>query len=96
MQYQWTEWDEDVDSTPDEEYQSLVRSLRRKMGFGLFFVRCSPVGGQELIERVRADVPQKQVDVLELKEPITNLIDLVKVFQDIDNIKILFIVGFFY
>lgn len=49
MQYQWTEWDEDVDSTPDEEYQSLVRSLRRKVGFGLFFVRCSPVGGQELI-----------------------------------------------
>jgi tetratricopeptide (TPR) repeat protein len=93
MQYQWTEWDEDVDSTPDEEYQSLVRSLRRKVGFGLFFVRCSPVGGQELIKRVRADVPQKQADVLELKEPIANLIDLVKVFPNIDNIKILFIVG---
>lgn len=92
MQYQWTEWDEDVDSTPDEEYQSLVRSLRRKVGFGLFFVR-SPVGGQELIERVRADVPQKKADVLELKEPIANLIDLVKVFPNIDNIKILFIVG---
>jgi tetratricopeptide (TPR) repeat protein len=93
MQYQWTEWDEDVDSTPDEEYQSLVRSLRRKMGFGLFFVRCSPVDGQELIKRVRADVPQKQADVLELKEPIANLIDLVKVFPNIDNIKILFVVG---
>jgi tetratricopeptide (TPR) repeat protein len=93
MQYQWTEWDEDVTSSPDEEYQSLVRSLRRKMGFGLFFVRCSPVGGQELIERVRADVPQKQADVLELKEPIANLIDLVKVFPNIDNIKILFVVG---
>jgi tetratricopeptide (TPR) repeat protein len=92
MQYQWTEWDEDVDSTPDEEYQSLVRSLRRKMGFGLFFVRCSPVGGQELIKRVRADVPQKQA-VLELKEPISNLIDLVTAFPDISNIKILFIVG---
>lgn len=93
MQYQWTEWDEDVESTPDEEYQSLVRSLRRKMGFGLFFVRCSPVGGQELIKRVRLDVPQKQADVLELKEPIANLIDLVTAFPDIDNIKILFIVG---
>ena len=93
MQYQWTEWDEDVESTPDEEYQSLVRSLRRKMGFGLFFVRCSPVGGQELIERVRADVPQKQADVLELKESIANLIDMIKVFPDIDNIKILFVVG---
>jgi len=93
MQYQWTEWDEDVESTPDEEYRSLVRSLRRKMGFGLFFVRCSPVGGQELIKRVRADVPQKQADVLELKESIANLIDLVNVFPDIDNIKILFVVG---
>jgi len=93
MQYEWTEWDEDVKSTPDEEYQSLVRSLKRKNGFGLFFVRCTPVGGQELIKKIDVDVPQKQFAVLELNEPISNLIDLVKVFPDIDNLKILFIVG---
>jgi tetratricopeptide (TPR) repeat protein len=93
MQYQWTEWDEDVTSTPDEEYQSLVRSLRRSAGFGLFFVRCTPVGGRELIKKIGVDVPQKQSAVLELSEPISNLIDLVKVFPDIDNVKILFIVG---
>jgi tetratricopeptide (TPR) repeat protein len=93
MQYQWTEWDEDVESTPDEEYQSLVRSLKRKSGFGLFFVRCSPAGGQELIKKIGVDVPQKQSAVLELSEPIANLIDLVKIFPNIENLKILFVVG---
>jgi hypothetical protein len=36
--------DESVESTPEGEYKSLLRSLRRRKGFGLIFVRCSPAG----------------------------------------------------
>ena len=80
-------------ATPEEEYQSMLRSLRRRKGFGLVFVRCTPVGGWELIEKVRDDIPQKLVGILELKEPISNLIDLVETFPNVENLKILFIVG---
>ena len=56
--------DESVDSTPEDEYKSLLRSLRRRKGFGLAFVRCSPAGGVELIKKVRDDLPQKQIGIL--------------------------------
>ena len=93
MKAELTDWDEDVVDTPEEEYQSMLRSLRRRKGFGLVFVRCTPVSGLELIEKVRDDIPQKSVGVLELKEPISNLIDLVETFPNVENLKILFIVG---
>jgi Flp pilus assembly protein TadD len=83
----------DVPSTPVEEYSSLVRSLRRRKGFGLEFVRCSPAGGKELITKVRKDLPQKAIAVLELKEPISNLIDKINDFPNQQNLNILFIAG---
>ncbi|NJM28550.1 MAG: hypothetical protein HC856_10760 [Pseudanabaena sp. RU_4_16] len=43
--------DEDVISSSDREYQALLRSLRRRKGFGLIFLRCTPVGGLALIEK---------------------------------------------
>ncbi|NJL43173.1 MAG: hypothetical protein HC935_07240 [Pseudanabaena sp. SU_2_4] len=52
--------DEDVISSSDREYQALLRSLRRRKGFGLIFLRCTPVGGLALIEKVRKDIPQKK------------------------------------
>jgi hypothetical protein len=53
-----------VDSgEPDaaQEYRALVRALRRKRGFGLFFVQASPAKGQEILTDLRRDLPQKQV-----------------------------------
>ncbi|WP_434685577.1 tetratricopeptide repeat protein [Pseudanabaena minima] len=85
--------DESVENTPEDEYKSLLRSLHRRKGFGLVFVRCSPVGGLELIQKVQDDLPQKQVGVLALDQPIDNLIDRVKDFPNQAQLNILFIVG---
>ena len=85
--------DESVESTPEDEYKSLLRSLRRRKGFGLAFVRCSPVGGVELIKKVRDDLPQKQIGVLELDQPIDNLINRVKDVPNQAQLNILFVVG---
>lgn len=85
--------EEDLQITTEEEYRALLRSLRRRKGFGIFFVQCTPVGGQELIEKVRVDLPQKKVGVLKLDAPITNLIDLVEKLPDREQLNILFIAG---
>ena len=85
--------DEDLQITTEEEYRALLRSLRRRKGFGIFFVQCTPVGGQELIAKVESDLPQKNIDVLELDEPIDNLIELVEALPNQEQLNILFIVG---
>jgi hypothetical protein len=38
--------------TAAESYQTLLRSLRRKNGFNLLFVRCSPVQADEIIRGI--------------------------------------------
>jgi tetratricopeptide (TPR) repeat protein len=57
------DWNEEPPFDPAIEYQGLLRGLRRKKGFGLYFVQCSPAGGMQLIERIRQDLPQK-IEVL--------------------------------
>ncbi|NET37745.1 MAG: tetratricopeptide repeat protein, partial [Cyanothece sp. SIO1E1] len=76
-----------------ETYQALIRSLRRRRGFGLLFVRCSPAQGQQLIADVRKDIPRKKIEVLPLKHSIDNLYDIVESLPNKDQIHILFITG---
>jgi len=76
-----------------EEYQPLRRALKRRRGFGLLFVRCSPAQGERLIARVRKDIPQKTVDVLSLDEPIDNLYEIIDKLPNKDKLDILFIKG---
>ena len=85
--------EEDLQITTEEEYRALLRSLRRRKGFGIFFVQCTPVGGQELIAKVESDLPQKNIDVLELNKPIDNLIERVEALPNQEKLNILFIVG---
>jgi tetratricopeptide (TPR) repeat protein len=80
-------------NTRDEEYQLLLRSLRRRKGFGLLFVESTPVGSLELIAKIKKDLSQKNVDVLSLENPIINLIEEVKSFPEQDKLNILFITG---
>jgi len=64
---------EDIDNAfldPEEEYKALLRSLRRRRGFGLLFVRCNPVMGRELVAKVKRDLPQKQTEFLDLDAEI--------------------------
>jgi hypothetical protein len=61
----WHEEDQSVD--PEAEYRMLLNGLRRTEGFGLFFVQCSPFGGEQIIQRVRADLADQTVAVAEAR-----------------------------
>jgi hypothetical protein len=80
----YSHWDEDLPPEPEQAYPDLVRSLIRKVGFGLYFVQCTPVEADRLIAKLPQDIPQKKVDVLRFVEPIDNLhqrvIDLTRIF----------------
>ena len=88
-----TRQNKDSQSNPEEEYTALLRSLRWTEGFGLLFVQCSPAEGSRIIDQVRQDLPQKQVEVLSVKDPIENLYDLVDALPNKDDIDVLFIQG---
>ena len=87
------DWNEDVSTNPEQEYRALLKSLRRTRNFGLFFVQCSPVEGERLIQRIRSDLPQKLTEVLTLTATATNLYDEVDALPNKDQIEILFIQG---
>ena len=79
--------------SPDDVYVSLLRSLRRRKGFGLVFVNCTPARSTQFIEEIRRDLPLKQVGVMELKDPVDTLRDLVAKRDDIADLNILVING---
>ena len=87
------DWDRDIESSPEEEYQAFIRSLQWTDGFGLFFVRCSPASGDRLIAKVKKDVAQQNMEVLDLDKPVENLYDLVSELASRKQIDILFISG---
>ena len=60
MKLEQIDWNQDLPETYQEKYQA-VRSLRRRKGFGLLFVECSPAQGERIIEKVKADLPQKKI-----------------------------------
>jgi tetratricopeptide (TPR) repeat protein len=88
-------WDEDLPVDPQEEYQALVRALRRTEGFGLLFVQCSPAEGTRLIQEIQKDLPQKRADVLKFDQSISdgNVYRRVEAFLQDKQIDILFIQG---
>ncbi len=84
---------ENTSPSPEEVYQSLLRSLKRRKGFGIVFVQCSPAEGKRLIQRVQRDLPQKQMETLTLDQPIRNLYDIIANLADRDKLNLLFIEG---
>ncbi|MFN7257691.1 MAG: tetratricopeptide repeat protein [Microcystis sp.] len=79
--------------TAAESYQSLLRSLRRKNGFNLLFVRCSPVQADEIIRRVSQDLPNKNIQVLQLDSETDNLYEKIVDLPNYTNLNILFVRG---
>jgi tetratricopeptide (TPR) repeat protein len=77
----------------EEVYQALLRSLRRRKGFGILFVQCSPAQATQLIRQVKEDLPQKKIEVLQLTEQIDNLYNLIADRPDCHDLNILFIQG---
>ena len=91
------DWDADLPpAEPEEEYQTMVRTLKRTEGFQLLFVECSPAEGERLIAKVQADVPQKKIEVLSLDESVYNFYNIIKDLADRDAINILFVKGLEY
>ncbi|MEG4215833.1 tetratricopeptide repeat protein, partial [Microcoleus sp. Pol14C4] len=91
------DWDEDLpEAEPEEEYQTLVRTLKRTNGFRLLFVECFPAEGERLIAKVQADVPQKKIEVLALDESVYNFYNIIENLPNRDEINILFVKGLEY
>jgi tetratricopeptide (TPR) repeat protein len=79
--------------SPEEIYQTLLRALRRKKGFGIVFVQCSPAKATRLIEDVERDLPEKAISTLTLTEPIENLYNIIDQRSDKNDLNILFVQG---
>ena len=91
------DWDADLpEAEAEEEYQTMVRTLKRTNGFRLLFVECSPAEGERLIAKVQADVPQKKIEVLSLDESVYNFYKIIEDLPDRDAINILFVKGLEY
>ena len=91
------DWDADLpEAEPEEEYQTLVRTLKRTNGFRLLFVECSLAEGERLIAKVQADVPQKKIEVLALDESVYNFYNIIEDLPERDAINILFVKGLEY
>ncbi|HBE17581.1 MAG TPA: hypothetical protein DDW51_08205, partial [Cyanobacteria bacterium UBA11367] len=93
MEQHQREWDKDIETNSDDEYQALIRALSWTEGFGLLFVDCTPLVGEELIAKVREDLPQKRIEVLNLTEPIDNLYEKIANLENRVGIDILFVKG---
>ncbi|MBD0266219.1 MAG: tetratricopeptide repeat protein, partial [Tolypothrix sp. Co-bin9] len=91
-----SDWDEDLPPEPKEVYQDLVRALKRKSGFGLFFVQCTPAEADRLVATLPQDIPHKKIAVLRLLEPIDNLYQQVAEFVKDKQVDILLIKGLEY
>ncbi|MEH2452527.1 tetratricopeptide repeat protein [Nostoc sp.] len=91
-----SDWDDDLPPEPEEAYQDLLRALRRKSGFGLFFVQCTPGEADKFIVKLPQEIPQKKIAVLRFVESIDNLYQPVAKFIKDKQIDILLIKGLEY
>jgi tetratricopeptide (TPR) repeat protein len=91
------DWDEDLPpAEPEEEYLTLVRTLKRTDGFNLLFVECSLAEGERWIARVKTDIPQQKIEVLRLKESVYDFYNLIEELPNRDRINVLFVQGLEY
>ena len=93
MPLKLSDWDHDLPIAEDEEYQAFIRTLQFIEGFGILFVRCSPAGGEQLISKVKADIHDKNIEVIKLDKDVTNLYEIVDKLDHKNQINILFITG---
>ena len=77
----------------ESEYAALIRALDRIDGFGIFFVECSPIQAERLIERIRDDQPRKIAAHLLLPGPVDGLFDRVTAIAVSEHPDILFVEG---
>ena len=89
-------WEEDLLADPEEEYNDLVRALKRTRGFSIFFIRCSRTQGKQIIARIKEDICEKKIEVLQLdklNQPIENLLNIIEDLPNCSQVNVLFITG---
>ncbi|MEH2015266.1 tetratricopeptide repeat protein [Nostoc sp.] len=91
-----SDWDDDLPPEPQEAYQDLLRALKRKSGFGLFFVQCTPEEADKFIIKLPQEIPQKKIAVLRFVESIEKLYQPVAEFIKDKQVDILLIKGLEY
>jgi tetratricopeptide (TPR) repeat protein len=79
--------------TKEEVRQVFIDTLDLLSGFSILFLQCSPAEANRLIPRVRQEFPKKNIEVLDLVEPIDNLYKLVEGRVDRTSLNILFVRG---
>jgi hypothetical protein len=82
-----------TEELPPLTCQVFVNTLDLISGFSILFLQCSPAEIDQLVLRVRRELLEKNIEVLDLVEPINNLYELVKGRTDRSRINILFICG---
>jgi len=94
-----SKWDEKIKASAEEGYEGFRNVLEWTEDFGLVFVQCAPVQGEELITKVTKDLITKKITVLNLQSEgeICNFYNyLVKNVPKHDQVDILFICGLEY
>ncbi|MFM7887773.1 MAG: tetratricopeptide repeat protein, partial [Pseudanabaena sp.] len=77
---------------PEIEYQALLKNLlRRKQDFAMFFVRCSPTEGEQIIRRSIADANEQSIHVLRLEQLISDFYEMLATRTDLHGAKVLFV-----
>ncbi|MEQ8381411.1 MAG: tetratricopeptide repeat protein [Coleofasciculus sp. A1-SPW-01] len=80
--------------TFDQVYRRLFRALRRKKGFGLFFVVQSDYRQvSQIIEQLRRDLPQKKISLLSIKRETQKVYDQIAELREQEGFDILVIRG---
>ena len=74
-------------------YHALRRSLQRKVGFGLFFVVCTPAQGLEIIAGLQGDLRGQGIEVLGLTKEVPLLFDEIERVQREKSPDILIVKG---
>jgi len=68
-----------VVSSEEEELRALARALQLADGFKLFFVRCNqPPQRRRLVAALRDQVSRRRIQEIELQEPISHLLDVLR------------------
>lgn len=88
------DWDEELaPETEEEVYRALLRALRRKQGFGLFFVQCTKAQGEKIVADLRRDLSQQKIEELHLQGEVVTLYDSIAELWNQQRFDVLAIEG---
>ncbi len=88
------DWDEELaPETEEEVYRALLRALRRKQGFGLFFVQCTKAQGETIVADLRRDLSQQKIEELHLQGEVVTLYDQIAEIWNEQRFDVLVIDG---